>query len=363
MNCTRREFGMAALSGVQGLRWLGDPEPAFAGPRATGGARNGGPSGPFGIVEIGIISYSFRQISYKPEDVIKGMLFLGLNVLELEQAFFEEALGAPRDPTGGGRPALAGSEVAGGPFGHEPARTSSAGIGRGGAPASLVDEAEPATKTVRAELRRWRMSAPWDRVRGLRKLFNDAGVDVRLVKFPELGGREMSDEEVDYCFQFARTMGARAITCEPPLSQTKRVARFADKHEMIVGFHGHSNAKNVETFGRPGAWEQAFFYSKYHWANVDLGHFTAGNGYPPTGFIREYHDRITNIHLKDRKVENGPNVPWGEGDTPIKETLQLMQREKYAFPAMIELEYRIPAGSTVMDELARCVRFCKAALT
>ena len=32
MNCTRREFGMAALSGVQGLRWLGNPERAFAAP-------------------------------------------------------------------------------------------------------------------------------------------------------------------------------------------------------------------------------------------------------------------------------------------------------------------------------------------
>jgi len=353
MRWTRREFGKAAL-GVPGFMWLG-PSPSVR-------ARRPGPLDPastFGGVEIGIISYSFRQISYKPEDVIKGMNVLGLSVLELEQAFFEEALGAPRDPTGGGRPTLAGSEVAGGPFGREPARRSSAEVGRGGAP---IDESDPAVKAVRAELRKWRRSPPWDKVRALRQRFNDAGIDVRLVKFPELGGREMTDEEVDFCFQFAKTMGARAITCEPPLSQTKRVARFANKHETIVGFHGHSNAKNVETFGRPGAWEQAFFYSKYHWANVDLGHFTAGNSYPPTEFIREYHDRITNVHLKDRKIDNGPNVPWGQGDTPIKETLQLMKRERYAFPAMIELEYRIPQGSTVMDELTKCVQYCKDAV-
>jgi sugar phosphate isomerase/epimerase len=313
----------------------------------------------FGGVDIGIISYSFRQISYKPEDVAKGMQFLGLRVLELEQAFFEQALGAPRDPTGGGQPQLPGSEVAGGPFGNapghaiepEPRREEHGGEG---------EDAE--TKAVRAELRRWRMSPPWEKVRALKRMFDDRGIEVRLVKFPQLGGQEMTDEEVDYCFEFARTMGARGLTCEPPLSQTKRLARFANRHRMIIGFHGHSNVSSVETFGRPGAWEQAFFYSPYHWANIDLGHFTAGNSYPPTEFIREYHDRITNIHLKDRKIHNGPNLPWGQGDTPIKETLQLMKREKYKFPAMIELEYKIPQGSTVMDELVKCVNYCREAL-
>lgn len=196
----------------------------------------------------------------------------------------------------------------------------------------------------------------------MRQMYADAGVDVRYVKFPQLGGPEMSDAEVDYCFEFAKAMGARGLTCEPPLSSARRVARFADKHRTIVGFHNHSNVTSVEAFGRSGAWEQAFFYSPLMNANVDIGHFTAGNGFAPTDFIREYHDRISNLHLKDRKVDNGPNVRWGEGDTPIAATLRLMKREQYRFPAMIELEYRIPDDSTVIDELARCVRFCEDAL-
>lgn len=199
------------------------------------------------------------------------------------------------------------------------------------------------------------------RVQALRSKFDDAGVTVSLVKFPQLGGTEMSDAELDYCFQVARTMGARGLTCEPPLSQTKRLAKFADKHQMIVSFHNHSNVTSVEAFGRTGAWEQAFFYSPRHWANVDVGHFTAGNGFAPTEFIREYHARISNLHLKDRKF-NGPNVPWGEGDTPIADILRLVKREKYNMTASIELEYPIPAGSSVMDEMGKCVKYCKDAL-
>jgi len=365
MRYSRREFGRRTAAAATGVLWLGSK----AARRVFAEQRSASKKPEFGGVEIGAISYSFRQISYQPEDLVKGMNFLGLSVLELEQSFFEVALGAPRDPTGGGQPSVPGSEVAGGPFGNAPPsrapQQNTAGRGRGAIAArggEAPDLNDPAVAANRADLRRWRLSPPTEKIRALRRLFDDGRIDVRLVKFPQLGGREMSDEEVDYCFQFARAMGARGLTCEPPLSQTKRLARFADKHDMIVGFHNHSNVTSVEAFGRTGAWEQAFFYSRHHYANVDIGHFTAGNGHPPTDFIREYHDRVTNIHLKDRKIDNGPNVRWGDGDTPIKETLQLMKREKYTFPAMIELEYRIPAGSTVMDELARCVQYCKDAL-
>ncbi len=48
--------------------------------------------------------------------------------------------------------------------------------------------------------------------------------------------------------------------------------------------------------------------------------------------------------------------------TPIKEILQLMRKEKWMFPADIELEYKIPEDSNAVAEVAKCVRFCKEAL-
>jgi len=104
-------------------------------------------------------------------------------------------------------------------------------------------------------------------------------------------------------------------------------------------------------------------YSKYNGINLDIGHFVAGNSISPIPFLEKYHDRVTHIHLKDRKMHDGPNVPWGMGDTPIKETLQLMQKEKYRFPGVIEFEYPVPQGSDMMTEIAKCVAFCKNALT
>jgi hypothetical protein len=42
--------------------------------------------------------------------------------------------------------------------------------------------------------------------------------------------------------------------------------------------------------------------------------------------------------------------------------LQLMRDQHYAFPAAIELEYDIPAGSDVVKEIGKCLDYCRRAL-
>ena len=39
-----------------------------------------------------------------------------------------------------------------------------------------------------------------------------------------------------------------------------------------------------------------------------------------------------------------------------------MRAQKYKFQATIELEYPVPAGSTTLAEIAKCVRYCKDVL-
>ncbi len=224
----------------------------------------------------------------------------------------------------------------------------------------MTPEQEAAMRARADELRKWRLSASMDKFKALRKKYEDRGVTIDIVKFGL--GPNMTDDEIDYCFQVAKALGSRFITCEPPVSETRRIGAFAEKHKIMAGYHGHSNVTGMEAFGRPGAWEQAFFYSKYNGANIDIGHFTAGNSLSPAAFVRQYHDRITNLHLKDRKKDQGPNMPWGQGDTEIKQILQLMKKEKYDFMGAIELEYPIPEGSDAMTELAKCVQYCKDAL-
>jgi len=102
-------------------------------------------------------------------------------------------------------------------------------------------------------------------------------------------------------------------------------------------------------------------YGKYNGINLDIGHFTASD-YDAVAFIKQHHDKITNLHIKDRKRDHGPNVPWGQGDTPIKAVLQLLKANRYPIPANIEMEYQVPADSTLIAEMKKCLAFAKDCL-
>jgi sugar phosphate isomerase/epimerase len=110
-------------------------------------------------------------------------------------------------------------------------------------------------------------------------------------------------------------------------------------------------------------WDTAISQSKHNGINLDIGHYVAGTSTSPIDFIKKNHKHILSMHLKDRKFNNGPNQPWGQGDTPIKEVLQLMKKEKYKWPATIEFEYDVPAGSDAVKEVKKCRAYAAAALS
>src|SRR2546425_6956137 len=159
----------------------------------------------------------------------------------------------------------------------------------------------------------------------------------------------------------AKPLGVRATSSTTQVRVPNRVAPFPEKYKIIFGGHGHSNLPDPNEFATPESFATAMSYGKYMGANLDIGHFTAAN-FDAVAYIKEHHARITNLHLKDRKKNQGPNVPWGEGDTPIKEVLQLMKKEKYTFPANIEFEYQIPEGLDLLTEMSKCVQYCKNTL-
>lgn len=202
------------------------------------------------------------------------------------------------------------------------------------------------------------VGGPMDGFEALRKLYNDAGVNIHIVKFGSIGGDKMSDEEMDYCFNVAKVLGARGITREMPKNSdlSKRLGPVADKHEIMIGYHNHTQIT-------PTSYEGDFLaYGDYLGINLDIGHYVAGTGEAAIPMIDKHRDRILSLHLKDRKASEGPNMPFGEGDTEVAAVLQFLKEEGLTFPADIELEYDIPEGSDAVKEVTRCVQFCKDAL-
>jgi sugar phosphate isomerase/epimerase len=301
----------------------------------------------FNNVQIGAITYSFRTIP-DLDEVIKMMVDIGLGEAELMSDHAERFAGAPLPAGRGGQ---GGSPPGGGGGGG--------GRGQNQMTPEQREAAQAAQRARAEELRKWRGSVSMDKYKEVRKKFDDAGIQLALLCFNM--NERTTDDEIEYAFQFAKALGVKGITTSTQVTVSKRIAPFADKHKMMVGFHGHDQTSNPNEFSSLETFATAMSYSKYHGVNLDIGHFTAAN-FDPLPYIKENHGRIIDLHLKDRKKDHGPNTPWGEGDTPIKEVLRLLAKEKYPFPANIEFEYRVPDGSTLAAEMSKCLKYCKDAL-
>jgi sugar phosphate isomerase/epimerase len=287
-------------------------------------------------VQVGAITYSFRSmLDQSAEATLRYVVDSGISAIELMGDPAEAFAGRPSSGRGGGR-------------------------GGRGATQTPEQQAEQraAQQAAQAALKTWRLSVSMDKYKALRQMYSDAGVSIYAVK---MLSPNMSDEEFDYVFNVAEALGCTHTTLELPSdeAQLRRVGDFANKRKIYAAYHTHLQ-------GTMTAFDQAFALSPGNMANVDLGHYVAAGsiGGTPVEFLQKHHARISSIHLKDRqsKENGGANVPWGTGDTPIREILQAMKKNQWRFPASVELEYRIPEDSDAVVETRKCIHYCADAL-
>lgn len=305
----------------------------------------------FDGVQIATITYSYRdrpELANDAHELLKLITESGISAIELMPTAAERVAGAPLPPL----------QPAGAPRGGGGAR---GGSGRGGGGARGGRGAmTPEQQAAADKLKAWRLSASMDKFKEFRKLYNDAGVEIYCHKLTP--SQNASDEEFNYFFEVGKALGATQLSLELPEEPspfTQRMGDTALKHGMVAAYHAHEQA--TET-----AWDAVLNQSKGNAVNLDTGHYYAGTGKSPVPAIIKYHERIASLHLKDRTpttpAARGANLPWGQGTTPIVDILQTLKKNKYKFPAAIELEYQIPAGSDSVTEVKKCMEYCKKAL-
>lgn len=327
---TRRSFIVKSATAASGILLAANTVNGFPAILKTLGK----PNSKFNGVQIGTITYSFRSLPVSAEQVLKYCIDANVSAIELMGNTAEAFAGAPHTTI-------------------EPRSFPPPGTPR----PQQTPEQEAEQKARAKEIADWRASVSMDKFEALKKMYKDAGVSIYAYK-PNALGEKNTDAEVEYAMKAAKALGATHVTVELPkdAAQSKRLGDFGARHKMGIGYHGHLQ----QTIS---SWDEALAQSKYNGLNCDIGHYVAA-GFDPIPLLESKHDHIYSMHIKDRKSKDngGANMPWGQGDTPLEKVLQLMRKEKYKFPATVEMEYDVPEGSDAVKEVATCVEFCRKVL-
>jgi sugar phosphate isomerase/epimerase len=282
-------------------------------------------------VRIGAITYSWRSMPSSAEDIIKYCKEADITDLELMSDVVESYAGAPEAPS----------------FTRNFRE--------------MTDEQREESRKQREDyantMSEWRKTANTaEKYKELKKMFDDAGIRIHIVKFSPA---QWSDEEVDYAFESAKILGAKGVSNEIGHEACKRLGEFAEKHDMYAVFHNHGQPGQDPEFN----FEDFLAYSPNVMLNFDAGHYFGSTGKHPNEIIEKLHDRIFSIHLKDKTAKDGnppdTNMPWGEGDTPLADILNLIQDNQWDIYCDVELEYEIPEGSDAVKETAKCAAYAR----
>jgi hypothetical protein len=216
-------------------------------------------------VQVGVITYSYRDMQLDVEGTLKACLESGISSIELMGTGVEAYLGAPENP-------LSWREVR--RLDEQP------------------KEKQEAYARYQEEVKVWRYAdETLDKYVELRKKFNDAGVNIHIYKW--IAG--MSDEDLDYSFKVARALGAIGITTEIGEEACSRVGAAAERAGMLAIFHNHAQ------YGRDDFdVDKLLALNPANRLNFDIGHYNGSTG-------------------KENEIIKDANQVFGQGETPVKE--------------------------------------------
>jgi sugar phosphate isomerase/epimerase len=224
-------------------------------------------------------------------------------------------------------------------------------------PMEIIRRTWSGDAAAREELRQWRLKTPLSFFHAVREKFDRAGVALQAYNYSMTD--DFTDEEIARGFEMAKALGAGFMTSSSNVTTPKRFDSVAERYKMKVGLHNHAEVDRPNEISTAETILRAIEgRSPFVAINFDIGHFTAANG-DAVAFLGEHHERIVALHVKDRKRDRGPNVPFGEGDAPIGEVLRMLRDKRWPIPANLEYEYD---GKETVAEIARCRDYCKAAL-
>jgi sugar phosphate isomerase/epimerase len=204
----------------------------------------------------------------------------------------------------------------------------------------------------RGKLREWRLSVPLEHFEEIGRKFKDAGLFLYAYNMNFVD--KATDEEMDRGFEMTKALGCEVMSAVGSKQVLRRLDPFAKKHKIWIG--AHNDVLNLPTIAEFD--DLLHGSSQFMDMTLDIGHFVA-SGSDPVDALKTHHNKIIDLHIKDRKKANGPSLPFGEGDTPVAQILRMNRDEKYHIPSNVEWENRDPDKTA---SLRNCLEYCKHVL-
>ena len=167
------------------------------------------------------------------------------------------------------------------------------------------------------------------------------------------------EAEARKLFQFAKTMGLRAITTES-VDSLDTIEKMVKEFDIMVGFHDHPKQPNNPNYRM---WDPNYILSLVKDRDprigscADTGHWVRSN-LKPVDCLRILKGRIISSHLKDLNEMGlrAHDMPYGTGVSDIPGILQELRDQ--GFNGNISIEYEYHWESSV-PEVAQCVGFVR----
>jgi sugar phosphate isomerase/epimerase len=169
------------------------------------------------------------------------------------------------------------------------------------------------------------------------------------------------ENEVRKLFEFAKKLGLRGLTGEPPADHLDIVEKLAKEYDIQFCFHNHPKNPKKPDYRN---WDPAYLLSlvkhrdRHIGLCVDTGHLVRSH-IKPADAIKSFGNRVLSVHLKDLKEWSleTVDVPYGEGVADIRAVLAELKRS--GFKGHLAIEYENTTDH-LLDDVKKCVEFVRA---
>jgi sugar phosphate isomerase/epimerase len=178
-------------------------------------------------------------------------------------------------------------------------------------------------------------------------------VNYGIIPFPN------GETEARKLFEFAKTMGVRAITTESP-EALDLMEKLVKEYDIMIALHDHPRNPNDASYRM---WDPNYVLSLVKdrdlriGACADTGHWVRSN-LKPVECLRILKGHIISSHLKDLNQvgRRAHDVPYGTGVADIPGILEELKAQGFDGNLSIEYEYN---WDNSLPEVAQCMGFVR----